>query len=656
MWYTFTMKKNGLNFDGNLLADGAILIILGATPLFFNYFYPISIDLSKLVLFKIATLVLLFSVAWNLAKNNFKFIGGAFKKILPLFFLFLYLIISLPFSVDISNSWFGSYTRQEGLSSWLFYLLWAVLLLLHLGANKDKAPKLINSFLKVASLSGLLVSIYAFFQIAGWDFVSWSEPAKVTGRAFSFLGQPNYLACYLVLVMPFSAYLAFISLKKLKKFFWSLIFIFQFLALLVTGSRAVFFSFLLVSIICFVWFLFKEKKISPKKIGVVVITGFVFSILFLSFLFATNQSRLTEITDFHKGSLAVRLNLWQTGFESFLQKPFFGYGLENQKEAYVSHYQVDFALYARPNTYSDRAHNLIIDVLLTSGLFGLLVFIYFLYGIFSNLIKGLNNKDYRYLTFFLIWSLITYLFSLLFNFSVTVTNIYFWFIVALSFVVSGQSFVDVKTRQNGFDLTRLVAIFGFALIFVYGTFIELRKIEADYYHEQTLTCIANKNYFTALVFKDYLDDTHPNSAFLNYYNQSISLRFLEALPKINDQPAVFAIKQSLISSSKQLTGNSFENQFLKAFTWGFTGKRYEAEELFQKLSIISPELPKIYLAWGDSLMFNQDSENARIKFEQALRLLPSLENPYLFGDQKRYLNIYYEHIKDRLRQTESLAK
>lgn len=77
-----------------------------------------------------------------------------------------------------------------------------------------------------------------------------------------------------------------------------------------------------------------------------------------------------------------------------------------------------------------------------------------------------------------------------------------------------------------------------------------------------------------------------------------------------------------------------KNQFVKAFIWSFTDRRYESEMLFWKLSLISPELPKIYLAWGILLMFNQDYKNAKIKFEKTLSLLPSSENPYLFGDQK----------------------
>src|SRR5680860_618840 len=129
------MKKLILNSGASWLANLSILIIFGLTPLFFNYFYPTSIDLSKIVLFKIFTLLLLFAVVWKMTKLKLIFSNGVWKNLAPLGFLFIFLAISLFFSVDVVTSWFGSYDRGEGLVSWLFYGLWVILLILHLSTN-----------------------------------------------------------------------------------------------------------------------------------------------------------------------------------------------------------------------------------------------------------------------------------------------------------------------------------------------------------------------------------------------------------------------------------------------------------------------------------------------------------------------------------------
>lgn len=654
MCYNFCMKKINFNLGPSQLADGAVFIILGLVPVFFNYFYPTSIDLSKIVLFKIFTLLLLFAVVWRLAGFKINLLKKSLKGVLPVGFLFVFLVLSLFFSVDITTSWFGSFDRQEGLISWLFYGLWAVLLVIHL--NHDDNLALINRFLIVSSISGFIVSVYALLQIVGLDFISWSEPASATGRAVSFIGQPNYLACWLVIVLPFSAYLFFIKKGNPVRFVWLGVFILELLALFATGSRSTFFIFLLISVIWLLGFLVLEKRLSVKKIWAITIFSLLIFAAFLTFLANTQKTRFTELMDFKKGSLAVRLDLWQTGLKSFSQKPWFGYGLENQKEIYVSYYKTDFALFAKPNTYSDRAHNLILDILLTTGIFGLLFFGYFLYSVFNNLFKALDNKKYKSLAIFLIWSLSAYLFSLLFNFSVTVTNIYFWFMVALSFVITDKKFFIIKNEKAIFDLAKIILVSGVALLFLYGSYLEIRKLETDYYYNRALSEINNSQYFTALVFVDYLNWNYPNPVFLARYNQGISLRFLETLPNIKEKPAIFAIKNYLTTSEKTLSSHNFENNFVRAFILGATGKRYESEELFAKLSLISPELPKIYLAWGDILMFNRDYKNAIIKFDQVSSLLPGLDNLELNNDQRKHLNFYRQQIQIRILAAKELLK
>jgi len=561
------------------------------------------------------------------------------------------------FSVDPAMSWLGTYDRQEGLISWLFYGLWATLLVLHLNSIPENLRLIkINSFLKVISISGLLVSFYAILQILGWDFVTWSEPANITGRSMSFFGQPNYLACWLVLVLPFSAYLIFIAKNKLSRLPWALVFISELAALLATGSRATFFIFLIISAVWLIWFLTQKNILSRQKIFLIILVVVITLSSFLTFLAISNRPRFEELTNFKKGSAAVRLELWQTGWAAYLKKPWLGYGLENQKEVYVTYYKVDSALYSKPNSYSDRAHNLILDILLTTGIVGLLFFAYFIYWVFANLLKALKDNNYQNLSAFLMWSLAVYLVSLLFNFSVTVTNIYFWFIVALAFVISGKSVLAIQLDKKIASLARTILVLATALLFLYGSFIEIERLQADYYYNKILDETVKSEYFAALVLKDYLNATGPNQVFADYYNQGISLRFLESLPNISNQSSTVTVLRYLALTEKILPSSNFENRFVKAFISGALGDRYNMEKSFNDLALLSPELPKIYLAWGDSLMFNHDYKNAIIKFEKAYSLLPDSNNPYLSLNQKNSLDIYKQQVMFRLAKAKLLAK
>ncbi len=651
------MKNNILNSGADWLAKLGILGVLGITPIFFNYFYPTSIDLTKIVIFKIFTLLLLFGIIWRFSKFKLELEKGAWRKLLPFFSLFIFLGISLFFSVDINTSWFGAYGRYEGLTSWLFYGLWAILLIFHLGDNQiESRDAKIRQLIVISSLSGFLVSLYAIFQLFGLDFITWAEPANITGRAVSSFGQPNYLACWLLIVLPFSAYLFYTAKNNLGRIIWTLIFITELGALFSTGSRAAFLVFLVISVLWFLWFLAQKKILSGRKIVFIISVALAVALFFIAFLAISNQSRFNELTNFKKGSAYVRLELWQTGLESYLKKPILGYGLDNQKEVYVKYYDPNLAIYSNPNVYSDRAHNLILDTLLTSGIIGLLFFIYFLRWVYLNLFNSyINNRKYE-LSAFLLWSLTAYLISLMFNFSVTVTNIYFWLIVALACVFANKPLLIIKTGEKNSELIRLVVVASAAVVLFYGINLEINRLKSDYYFNNALAVINKSEYFTALTLKVYVFDANLDIVTSSFYNQALSLRFIESLPKMTDKSSTYAASKDLMITDKMLPGSNFENNFVKAFINGMLSRRGLSDIMFQNLAISSPRLPKIYLAWGDVLFFNKDYAGAKVKFETALNLLPDSNSPYINNTQRNYLEIYKTQIKDRLTKVNLLLK
>ena len=649
------MKNNILKIIDKIkigaVSEFMILAMVFLVPLYFNYFSPSSVDLSKIVIFRVILFLLLFSSVCSFAFGRI----GIYKDrviyiSLPLGLFIFSLLVSLIFSSNFNYSWFGSYDRNEGVISFLLYGLWLILLLFNLNdifENKAKLRRLLVSIL----ISSSLVSLYALVQLWGFDFFSWSEPAHLTKRAFSSFGQPNYLACWLLLVLPISAYLIYESRNIIVKTAYSFLFTLQLGALFATGSRSSFLSFFLISLSWLTLLLFVKKNLDKKKI-IVTIAGFISIILiFITGLWILSPDRLEEFRDIRKGSGSVRLELWEKGFDGFLDRPLFGYGLENQKEAYVRYYEPDWAIYSRPNTYSDRAHNLILDILLTGGLFGLACFIYLIYRIFNSLWISYRDKG-RDLSIFLAWSFSSYLLSLLFNFSVTVTNVYFFLFAALAFLASGPVF-----KKNGQGLKNPLPYFiviGAFVVMLYGLYSQVMILQGDYYFNKAIKAISEKQYFTALVLNDYLLETRPNEVASLYYGQEISLRLIESLPVISDRSSRYVVSNYLKSFADGIDDASFENRFVKAFALGVTGSRGASEEIFQELSLRSPYMPKIYLAWGDISLISGNPEKAKTKFQKAKSLLPALDNPYLNKDHFEQLQNYYGIIDSRLRAAEQI--
>lgn len=651
------MKKYILGSGASWLAEFSSLVIVGLTPLFFNYFYPANIDLYKLAIFKIFTLLLLFAVVWQFSEFKICLSKKPLKSLLPFILLFVFLIISLLFSVDITTSWLGSYNRHEGLVSWLFYGLWAILLVFHLseGGELEKKNRVYRLMIVSAS-AGFLVSIYALMQLFGLDFVTWSEIPAITGRSISSFGQPNYLACWLIIVLPLTAYLFSSAKNNWLRYLWIIFFITELAALFSTGSRAAFFVFLITSILWLLWYFAKNKILSRQKIVIFILSGLATLVLFISFLFISNPQRFQELTDFKKGSAFVRVELWRAGLEAVSKKPWLGYGLDNQPEAYVQYYKADWAVYARPNTYSDRAHNIILDILLTSGIIGLAFFIYFFRWLYLNLYRTFAKGKNKKLAAFLIWSLTAYLASLLFNFSVPVTNIYFWLIVSLSLILSDEPLITFKTEQKIPELSRLILILAAAAIFIYGSMVELGRLTADYYYSKAIIAADTSEYFTVLVLNNYIFETEPDKTAISFYGQGLSLRLIENLPLVQDKSNISAIKGYLALTNQFISDNNFENKFIKAFIFGILGNTQDSEKLFTDLISLSPELPKLYLAWGDTLLFNKNYHGAKVKFEQARKLLPDINNPYINNEQKTRLDFYQIQINNRLNRVNLLIK
>jgi tetratricopeptide (TPR) repeat protein len=240
----------------------------------------------------------------------------------------------------------------------------------------------------------------------------------------------------------------------------------------------------------------------------------------------------------------------------------------------------------------------------------------------------------------------------MFNFSITVTNIYFFLMVALAWLSCGQLFQETSERPT--PTTSWLIILGITIVSFYGLIGEVHVLEGEYYFQETLSAVSERQYFKTLVLNDYLKETNPNPVLLAYYEQTISLILIQSLPTIIDKSSSFVIMKYLQTAGEDINSSDFNSQFVKAFIFGVTSNRLKAEEIFTKLAADSPYLPKIYLAWGDIYLFNNNPDKAKIKFEKAKSVLPSLDNIYLNNDQSNKLKDYYLLINNRLERANLL--
>jgi len=649
------------------------LAIVFFMPLCFAVFFKTNdaFELNKMVLFKILTLSMLFFVLFKLILNfNIKEAAARLKNlifgkrylIIPFFFL-LSLATAAIFSKNISLSYYGLYERHQGLESHIYYLLFFVLLLAVL-KNKHQIDRIVIT----AVLSSFFVSLYGIIQIAGFDFMEWMEPAILTGRVSSTLGQPNFLASYLLLVIPMAGYLFFASKKFLIKFFWLIIALFQLLCLLFTYSRAGWVGLVFgLAAAILIYFLIAKKAVdfsqflfkNHKKI---IIYFSLFVIFGIGALLINNNSffavRVTSMIDPASGSNAARINFWKASADAIKKAPMLGYGPDSQGEVFVRYYKKDWAINGKVNVYPNRAHNLFLDVILTSGFVGLIFYLALLYLFFKLIIDNIKNSKSKFLSWLILFAVIGYLISLMFGFAVTATNVYFWLYFAIIIAINSEQEAIVSEKKDEERLRDqknkyclLIKLLKFVLIITIGAGIffqiskEFKKLIADHYFMELRLSYINQEYFKAFTLYDYIKKTKIKQ---DYYDRNFGIMLADQISGFNALALTITGERVLENIVENLSGNSYADIFARAKIYAALASEEKqsyydlAKDNFSQVIGLSPQMPKNYREPAKMYFKKGDYEIAISNYKKALTMVPEISESMSkmhkwFAEHEKYL-------------------
>lgn len=674
MKYIFTKPKLHGKDILNLLIEINYLAVIFLVPLFFSYFFTTQniFELNKLVLFKTLLWSLFLFSGFKfifycspiyLFKNNKAHIFFIFKKyfIIPLIFI-AGLGISLLFSTNLTQSFFGSYERQQGFLSYLFYVIWFLLLVINISSkNRELNKKKILRIIVTATASGFLVAFYGVLQILNIDFLTWSESIALSHRVTSSLGQPNFLASFLLLVIPLSLYLFLKSQKFLVKFFYSLIFITQVLCLFFTASRGGLLALILVIFGLIIFLLFKLKLSKLKRS--LIVAGFLLTIIFAAWgLEHFLPGRVSSAVNLKYGSSAVRVIFYKVAVSAIAQKPFFGYGLENSSEIFIKYYEPDWGVYGDVGATSDRAHNLILDILLNGGIFLLIIFSV-LYGQIIILIKkNIKLAGFNSLSLFLGLGLAAYLISLLFSFTIISAEVYFWLFFAILCATSLSEYLSEEAGAGNID-KRPVAIqvinqrwhfvyYIFAslllsIIFIWGVNIEKRTLMADFYFSKLYYILAEKKFFDTFVLSEYILKERPNRVNQDFYDQFLAEKLSDFYPDIKELASKYIVQQEMERINSDTRDKDYKNILARARISGALGDLESSQKYFNSIKELTPFWPFLYLAQGQVLFSNAKYQAALDIYKEGILTLPYDNDPRLKNNNELHdqnVSLYYYYF------------
>ena len=352
--------------------------------------------------------------------------------VLPVLLFFLAYVFSTLLSVVPALSVWGSYTRLQGLYSMFSYMVVFFTILAAL-RGKDQLDRLLNSII----LASIPVALYAVLQHYGLDPTAWSMNMK--DRAGANMGNPIFLAAYLIMVMPvtFCKMIEFLPDKTSHakdRPLGTALFVCYLLAA-ITQLAAVLFSqsrgpwlgmfgglsiFILAGLVLLSHWNGDTEPFSLKDAGKALLfsicstltffvpayivaffhrkwlrwlwLAFVFQIIFLlgfvAFLNVPKSplsalrnapyiGRLGHLSEAESGTAKVRAIIWRGTVELIGSNPLrmiIGYGPESMKYVWDPHSPRELAHYEARNASPDRSHNETFDLLVTSGIVGLSVY------------------------------------------------------------------------------------------------------------------------------------------------------------------------------------------------------------------------------------------------------------------------------------------
>jgi len=301
---------------------------------------------------------------------------------LPLVIFLVSQALSLSFSIDVRTSVIGYYGRWNGgLLSLVSYatLYWAFV------SNLDRRSALMA--LHSSLVTAVLVSIYGILQHFGIDDHLWVQDVK--NRVFSTLGQPNWLAAYLValIFVPISKTLSQKNRPQLILFCSSALLIF--IALLFTKSRSGLLAFGLSGAVYGLFVIKHYLETGSRSIirnfGLILVLTLTLALVIknpasdLLFRPTSNNQQLsaTSGTSLETGgteSGVIRQIVWVGSLRIWRSSPknlLVGTGPETFALAYYGHRPIEHNTTSEWELLYNKAHNEFLNTLANTGLIGL---------------------------------------------------------------------------------------------------------------------------------------------------------------------------------------------------------------------------------------------------------------------------------------------
>jgi O-antigen ligase len=483
---------------------------------------------------------------------------------------------------------------------------------------------------------------------------SWIALANLknpTMRGGGTIGNESFLGTYLIFNLFFALYLIFktkdlsrtlsliafsiltISIFLIGVNLENLSFPQKILAILYgTGARAAKLSFFGGLVLFFIFWLISLQKKPFKIVGFLLLISSL--ILVGYFIFSAFQpgSFAKKIIEKEVGeTFGGRFIVWQESWKGFLERPWLGWGPENFEFSFIKYYN---SCMSTPrcggDIWYDRAHNIIFDTLISTGIFGMISYLLIFVAIFYILWKNFIRKK----TDFFAPGIFTSLFIAYFVQNLTVFDMvssYLMFFLSLAFVASLEKEGEFSRefREPKFPILTLIALgflFSFTFFIVLPTMSDayvILAIKAPAFSGERISFYKKSLSLSPLGKFQIRQFFAENTISASYSIQTSAKNVTEELEFLIEE-----LKKSIKECPLDYRSYLRLGQLLNLYSQFDNSKILEAEEILRKAIEISPKNQQGYWSLAQNMLYQGKFDEAIALVQNAVDLEPNLENAH----------------------------
>jgi len=625
------------------------LLLFFATPLIFTFFNSELFELPKMHFVYLITIIItcLHLINWLLGnirlyqKNIFN---------LPLLLFLISQIICTFTSIDIYTSLYGYTSRLNGgLLSVISFcsLFWCLTPYLD-----EKFKQKIIDFSLIAGIS---VSIYGILEHFGIDQHLWVQ--DVQSRVFSTLGQPNWLAAYLCILLPFSTHKFLESKNKLPTTYYLLLTTSYYLTLLFTQSKSGIIAGI-ISISIFFLINFIKNNSSRKLLIINYSLLIVLSLLITNpikdkiFPQKTNTNPTTENQNLNiTSSEDIRKIVWRGSLDLFKKFPIFGTGVETFAYSYYWTRPIEHNLTSEWDFLYNKAHNEYLNYLATTGLVGTAPYLILIFTVLFYLTKQIftskNSLEIRNWSLVILSSYISILITNAAGFSVVTVSLFFFLLPSLSLPEPTLQ----KSATNRFKKFLIFPVIIFFSLLFYNNFSDYL---ADTFFAKAQSSDEKQAYQSAYGFAQQALDLSPgnpsyiinladSSAKIALISQGNNQSYIDQAGKLADQAV--SVSPANINFWKQRGQiyyylSTLDNKYF-----------YTAVESLLQGAKLAPTDAKMYYSLGKFLETASMPDDAAFYYQKAIDLKSNYDYAYAALGEIYFNQKKYDLAKTNLEQT-----